>query len=81
MEISEILKLGGQLGLSGALLAYIAWIESNNRRDRNRRDELHIAFHRERLEADKDETESRNRLATALSSLATIITGGNRPNV
>jgi hypothetical protein len=69
----------GSLGFGGLLLGYMVWKETNDRKDRAKREEDHAQYRRERLEADKDETESRNRLATALSALATIITG--RPHV
>lgn len=79
MSPSDILWLAKEFGVAAGLLAYLFWTENNNRTDRNKRDEAHLQFRRERLEADKDEIESRNRLAGALSALATIITG--KPHV
>jgi hypothetical protein len=75
MGIPDIWQLASSFGFGGIMLAYVVWKETNDRKDRNRRDDEHAVFRRERLEADKDEIESRLKLASALSALATIITG------
>jgi hypothetical protein len=79
MGVKEIIQLGMQFGISGLLIGYIFWTEWNNRRDRLAREDKLAAERKERLEADKEETESRVKLATSLSALATIIQG--RPHV
>lgn len=72
-------QMASGFGMGGLLLCYMVWKETNDRKDRAKREDEHAQFRRERLEADKEETESRNKLAASLSALATIITG--RPHV
>lgn len=79
MGSGDIWQLATNLGFGGLMFAYLVWKETNERADRRKREDDHKQFRRERLDADKDETESRNKLATSLSALATIITG--RPHV
>ena len=59
--MSDVLQLASQFGLTGLIVGYFIWRESNDRRDR------------------KEETDSRNKLATSLATLAAAITG--RPHV
>lgn len=58
--------------LAGVLLIYLFWREKNDREDRKRREDR-------QAEIDKADIESREKLATAMSALSTLIQA--RPNV
>lgn len=79
MEFSAIVELAKLFGLPGLLVGVIFWLESNNRKDRLRREDALAAERKERLEADKEETESRNKLTGALEALKVVVMG--RSNV
>lgn len=78
MGISDVLQLAGQFGIAGLLAGYIFWSELNNRRDRREQADREAQERKDRLEVDKEETASRVQLASALSALTTVITGGGR---
>jgi hypothetical protein len=76
MGPGQIIDLTRQLGVPGLLIGYIFWLEFNNRKDRQARAALDAAERKERVEADKDQTQSNLKLATILEALKTIIMGG-----
>jgi len=68
MVADQILQLGMQFGAAGVLCGYLVWRDCRN--DRWRRE-----FQQDRLEADKAETTSREKLASALTALSMFIQG------
>jgi hypothetical protein len=80
MGPGQIIDLTRQLGIPGLLIGYIFWLEFNNRKDRLARDTRDAAERKERVDADKDQTQSNLRLHAVLEALKTIIMGG-RGNV
>lgn len=72
MGLNEILSLAGQYGANGLFVAYLIWRESAERRER--RDQATA-----RIELEKAEIASRERLASSLTALSMVIQG--RANV
>ncbi len=72
MGAADVLQLASQFGLSGVLMAFLFWDRKCERDDRKRREERQAAI-------DEKDIESREKLATAMSALSTIIQA--RPHV
>lgn len=74
MGAADALQLAGQFGLAGVLMAYLFWRERNDREDRKRREDR-------QAEIDKADIESREKLASSLTALSTIVQGLGGRNV
>lgn len=68
MGISDALQLGAQFGPLGVLVFFLMWRESRNDKWREKHEQ-------DRLEADKAETSSREKLASALTALTMVVQG------
>lgn len=90
MDLNAVAQLAAQFGASGVLVGYLIWRDTRHDKWRQTHEQDKAATeqkHREeRLAADRErtaeiraETSSREKLAGALSALATFITG--RPHV
>jgi hypothetical protein len=71
MNLPDFVQLVGQFGVAGVLVIYLVWDGQQKAK--------WLQKHRdERLQADKDETASREKLASALTALTMVIEGRNR---
>jgi hypothetical protein len=83
MGVSDVLQMAGQYGSTGLLVAYLIW--SEQRRDKQRASaraaELaeRAAERAERVEIEKADIASREKLAISLTALSMVIQG--RPHV
>jgi hypothetical protein len=71
MGWQDLVQLIGQFGVSGCLVAYLVW-------DGQRKDKALQRHREERLQADREETASREKLASVMTALTMVIEGRNR---
>lgn len=71
MGVADVVQLAGQFGLAGVLMGYVFWKERCDREDRKRREERQATI-------DEKDIDSREKLASSLSALSTIIQGLGR---
>lgn len=74
-ELGPLVPALTQFGLAGILMAFLFFREKWDREDRKRREEADAEERKAQRELDEKDVESREKLASALAALSTIVQG------